>query len=66
MGRPAKFRFFRCPSCSRLYQVVRVEAGPETKAGELACLFCGRPLSPRDRKFVLKHFLLREGRRKCG
>ena len=66
MGRPAKFRFFTCPSCAALYQVVRSEAGPETKAAELACLTCAAPLSPRDGKFVLKYFLLREGRRKCG
>jgi hypothetical protein len=66
IGRPARFRFFRCPSCTALYQVVRAEAGPETKAAELACLTCGAPLSPRDGRFVLKCFLLREGRRKCG
>jgi transcription elongation factor Elf1 len=46
MGRPAKFRFFTCPSCAALYQVVMAEAGPETKAAELACLICGAPLSP--------------------
>ena len=66
MGRPGKFRFFTCPSCAALYQVVGAEAGPETKAGALACLVCGEPLSPRDGKFVLKYFLLREGRRLCG
>ena len=66
MGRPPKFRFFRCPSCAMPYQVARVEAGPETKPGELACLVCGGPLSPRDRKFVLKYFLLRGGRRQRG
>jgi hypothetical protein len=64
MGRPAKFRFFKCPSCAALYQVVK--AGPETEASELARLTCVAPLSPRDGKFVLKYFLLREGRRKCG
>ena len=66
MGRPAKFRFFTCPSCAALYQVVKAEAGPETEASELACLVCGGPLAPRDGKFILKYFLLREGRRKCG
>ena len=30
MGRPAKFRFFTCPSCAARYQVVMAEAGPET------------------------------------
>jgi prepilin signal peptidase PulO-like enzyme (type II secretory pathway) len=66
MGRPAKFRFFTCPSCAALYQVVRAEAGPETEVSELACPVCGGPLAPRDGKFILKYFLLREGRRKCG
>ena len=61
MGRPAEFRFFKCPSCAALYQVVKAEAGPETEASELACLTCVAPLSPRDGKFVLKYFLLREG-----
>jgi prepilin signal peptidase PulO-like enzyme (type II secretory pathway) len=42
------------------------EAGPETEVTKLACLVCGGPLAPRDGKFVLKYFLLREGRRKCG
>ena len=66
MSRPTKFRFFTCPSCAALYQVVKAEAGPETGASELACLVCGGPLAPRDGKFVLKYFLLREGRRKCS
>jgi hypothetical protein len=66
MGRPARFRFFRCPSCAALYQVVKAEAGPETEASELACLVCGGPLNAGGGKFVLKYFLLREGRRKCG
>jgi hypothetical protein len=30
-------------------------------AGELSYRTCGEPLSPRDGKFVLKYFLLREG-----
>jgi hypothetical protein len=66
MGRPAKFRFFKCPSCAALYQVVKAEARPETEASELACLTCVAPLNPRDGKFVLIYFLLREGHRKCG
>jgi hypothetical protein len=35
MGRPAKFRFFTCPSCAAVYQVVKAEAGSEPGAGEL-------------------------------
>ena len=66
MAGRTSFRFFKCPSCAALYQVVKAKAGPETEAGELACLVCGKPFTPRDRKFVLKYFLLREGRRQCG
>ena len=46
------------------YQVVKVEAGPETRDGELACRVCGAPLAPRDGEFVLKYFLLREAGRR--
>ena len=57
-------QFFKCPSCDGLYQVVRAEAGPETRDGELACRVCGAPLAPRDGEFVLKYFLLREAGRR--
>jgi hypothetical protein len=58
---------FICPNCNALYQVVKVEAGPETKGHEIACRVCGVPLAGREGKFVLKYFLLREGiRRKHG
>ena len=66
MARPAKFQFFKCPSCAALYQVVKAEAGPETMDGELACRVCGGQLTPRDGAFVLKYFLLREARRERG
>jgi hypothetical protein len=66
MATHASFRFFKCPGCAALYQVVKGEAGSEPVAGELSCRTCGEPLNPRDGKFVLKYFLLREGRRKCG
>jgi bifunctional non-homologous end joining protein LigD len=46
-----------------VYQVVRVEAGPETSDGEIACRVCGSPLAARDGEFVLKYFLLRAARR---
>ena len=60
------FRFFTCPSCAALYQIIKAKAGPETEAAELACLVCSKSLTPRDGKFVLKYFLLREGRRQRG
>ncbi|MGA8652944.1 MAG: hypothetical protein ACLP19_06090 [Xanthobacteraceae bacterium] len=63
MSRSATVQFFKCPSCDGLYQVVKVEAGPETIDGEIACRVCHAPLAPRDGEFVLKYFLLREGGR---
>jgi hypothetical protein len=48
---------------SGLYQVVRAEAGPETRDGEIACRVCGAPLASRDGEFVLKYFLLRKASR---
>ena len=63
MARPA-VQFFTCPSCGGLYQVVRAEAGPETRDGELGCRVCGAPLAPRDGEFVLKYFLLRKAARR--
>ena len=57
-------QFFKCPSCDGLYQVVRAEAGPETRDGEVACQVCGAPLAPRDGEFVLKYFLLRKAGRR--
>ena len=59
-------QFFKCPSCDGLYQVVRAEAGPETRDGELACRVCGAPLAPRDGEFVLKYFLLRKAESPTG
>ena len=63
MARRVREPFFKCPNCDALYQVVRVEAGPETSDGEIACRVCGSPLAARDGEFVLKYFLLRAARR---
>ncbi|MGO9045788.1 MAG: hypothetical protein ACLQFW_02710 [Xanthobacteraceae bacterium] len=46
MSRSATVQFFKCPSCDGLYQVVKVEAGPETIDGEIACRFAMRRLLP--------------------
>ena len=54
---------FNCPYCNALYQVVKVEAGPETVDREITCRSCGGPLTGRDGKFVLKYFLLRKAGR---
>ena len=61
-GRPPSFNSFTCPNCGAYYQVVKVEAGPETTDNrELTCRACGVPLVGREGKFVLKYFLLRKG-----
>jgi hypothetical protein len=58
-GKPS----FHCPNCNALYQVVKVEAGPETGYRAITCRACGAPLPPREGKFVVKYFLLRTGGR---
>jgi hypothetical protein len=59
-GNPSSFNFFTCPSCRALYEVVKIEAGPETDKHEITCRVCDGPLAGREGKFVLKYFLLRE------
>jgi predicted Zn finger-like uncharacterized protein len=63
MGRGRPRGSFTCPNCQALYDVVKVEAGPETTLHEVMCLSCGGPLLAREGKFVLKYFLLREASR---
>jgi hypothetical protein len=62
-SRPSLFNTFTCPNCQALYQIVKVEAGPETDLREIVCRACGGPLVGRDGKFVLKYFLLRKAAR---
>jgi predicted Zn finger-like uncharacterized protein len=50
--------FFKCPNCSALYHIVKLEAGPESDGREITCRACG-PLRAREGKFVIKYFLLR-------
>lgn len=65
MAKPMRNTFFKCPNCAALYQVIRVESGPETTADqEVACRACGAPLDAHDGEFVLKYFLLRTAGRK--
>lgn len=51
---------FTCPNCQALYQVVKIEAGPETNSREITCGACGGPFAAREGNFVLKYFLLRK------
>ena len=54
-------RSFACPNCNSLYELVKVEAGPETVHREVACRSCEAPLPGIEGNFVLKYFLLRKG-----
>jgi hypothetical protein len=54
---------FNCPNCNALYQIVKVEAGPETVDTQITCRVCGAPLPGREDGLVLKYFLLRKARR---
>jgi hypothetical protein len=55
-GKPTYF----CPNCNALYQIVKVEAGPEGTSREITCRACGAPFLAREGKFVLKYFMLRQ------
>jgi hypothetical protein len=50
---------FNCPNCNALYQIVKIEAGPETTTRQITCRPCGAPLPPRQGKFIVRYFLLR-------
>jgi predicted Zn finger-like uncharacterized protein len=60
MADPRSFSSFTCPNCQALYQIVKVEAGPESVSQEVPCRVCGAPFAGRDGKFVIKYFLLRK------
>ena len=47
-GRPRTFDASLCPNCKAFYQVVKVEAGPETADSEITCRVCGGPLAGRE------------------
>jgi hypothetical protein len=58
-------KFFKCPHCNALYEIIKPEAGPETIAArEITCRVCAGPLPARDGKSILKYFLLREATRR--
>jgi predicted Zn finger-like uncharacterized protein len=63
MAGGSSFKSFKCPNCQALYQIVKVEAGPDSVIQEVPCRVCGAPLRGREGKFVLKYFLLREATR---
>jgi hypothetical protein len=61
-GGPA-VKMFTCPNCQALYQVVKVERGPETVDRDVTCRSRGAPLPGREGNFVLKYFMLRKAGR---
>ena len=62
----SRFNTFTCSNCVALYQIVKVEAGPETDSREIVCCVCGGPLAAREGEFVLKYFLMRKAVRRRG
>jgi hypothetical protein len=54
---------FDCPDCDAHYQVVKVEAGPETVDREITCVSCGAALVGREGNSVLKYFLVQFAKR---
>jgi hypothetical protein len=54
---------FFCPNCNALYQIVKVEAGPETSNREITCGVCAAPFPAGEGKFALKYFTLRKAAR---
>ena len=51
---------FSCPNCGAVYQIVKIEAGPETANREVMCQACDAFFG-REAKVVVKYFMLRKG-----
>jgi hypothetical protein len=60
------FVFFKCANCKALYQLIKVEAGPETLDRQITCVLCGALFPGREGGFVPKYILLRKGARARG
>jgi hypothetical protein len=54
---------FICPHCGSFYEVVRVEALPESFYSLATCPNCSKPLPAREAQFALKYFLFRKAAR---
>jgi hypothetical protein len=54
---------FACPTCGADYEIVRVEAPAAIPEGRLTCVKCGGPLHARERRYILKYFLVGAARR---
>ena len=55
--------FSKCPHCSALHHIIKVEAGPESDDREITCRVCCGRLPGREANFIFKHFLLRNAGR---
>ena len=55
-----------CPNCAAKYELIRVEAPPETTDCEITCVSCGGPLRGHQGPFVLKYFLVERPKRRAS
>jgi hypothetical protein len=53
MADPRLLPLFKCPSCGAVYQMVKVEAGPETVDHKITCRVCNGQLAAREGLEVL-------------
>ena len=65
MNSSAQFKF-ECPNCAAKYELIRVEAPPETTDCEITCVSCGGPLRGHQGPFVLKYFLVERPKRRAS
>ena len=49
---------FACPNCKSRYKIVRVRLNPDFPSRLLHCRVCKEPLTPTDREYALKYFLV--------
>ena len=62
MPKPQVSRF-TCPNCDASYMVVHVQAAPLTLYRQITCRSCDGPLEAQKGRFILKYFLLEDGRK---
>jgi hypothetical protein len=55
------FKFFTCPNCKSLYEVIKTEVASGTDNRDKTRCACGSSFAGREGKFVLKYFILRKG-----
>ena len=55
---------FDSPNCGAEYQLVRMEAPSASADEQITCRKCGAPLNGREGRFILKYFLVGDGRKR--